>query len=175
MVSISHIPAPSIAQKAKHTSGEAQTHKCSPAARQCLPACLRHFRTVSSLVRGFAALLGFKRGLIPSFLFLFSVKSDTVKVPLSAVKNHQQRNENRVELWLCLIPASTRDAAKWLQCWKDVWCERVSSVFRCQACSITQEEIIVHGEGACVGSRYLHTLLPSPSPSSLCRGHKQAL
>lgn len=38
---------------------------------------------IISLVLGFKILFGFKHGLIPSFLYLFNVKTDTVKLLLN--------------------------------------------------------------------------------------------
>jgi len=43
---------------------------------------------------GFTILFGFKEGLIPSLLYLFNVKTDTVEVLLNPDKNIRKRIEN---------------------------------------------------------------------------------
>lgn len=51
-------------------------------------------RTVISLVTEFTISFGFKEGLIPSFLYLFNVKADTVKMLLNPDKNIRKSMKN---------------------------------------------------------------------------------
>lgn len=49
-----------------------------------------------SLAKGFTILFSFKEGLIPWFLYLFNVKTDTVKVLLNPDKNIRKRMKNEL-------------------------------------------------------------------------------
>lgn len=53
-----------------------------------------NMRTVISLVTEFTISFGFKEGLIPSFLYLFNVKADTVKMLLNPDKNIRKSMKN---------------------------------------------------------------------------------
>lgn len=48
---------------------------------------------VISQIMGFKILFGFREGLIPSSLYPFNVKTDTVKVLLKPDQRYQKKNE----------------------------------------------------------------------------------